>query len=193
MALTKAQTVATRKLFLWDEINSLVSQIIQFSKSAKEAESEFEDYLIDAYIEGFAGANYMLSGEETPDANALYAALNKTYDGESIFEKFAVYYAAEDAEKIKRLIESEFHRMNEQGGYDAASAFGGNVKKVWSAILDDKTRLTHDILDGTTVGIGERFYSISGDSALFPGDFETAEENCRCRCHILYKAEYVAE
>lgn len=189
MALTKAQTAATRKLFLWDEINSFISQIFQFSKSAKEAESEFEDYLIDAYIEGFAGANYMLGGEEAPDAAALYAALNKTYDGESVFEKFTDYYTAGDAENIKRLIESEFHRMNEQGGYDAASAFGGNVRKVWSAVLDDKTRLTHEILDGTTVGIGERFYSISGDSALFPGDFASAAENARCRCIAVYVAE----
>lgn len=189
MALTKAQTVATRKLFLWDEINDFVSQIVQFSKSAKEAESKFEDYLIDAYIEGFAGAQYMLGGEETPDANALYSALNKTYDGESIFDKFRDYYVASDAESIKRLIESEFHRMNEQGGYDAAVLSDGNVKKVWSAILDDKTRLTHDILDGTTVGIDEKFYSVSGDSALFPGDFETAEENCNCRCTAVYVAE----
>ena len=77
--------------------------------------------------------------------------------------------------------------MNEQGAYDAAANFP-SAKKRWSAILDGKTRLTHDILDGTTVNVGEKFYSISGDSALFPGGFESAAENANCRCMIEYLA-----
>lgn len=116
--------------------------------------------------------------------------MNKYYDGESIWEKFESYYAAEDVESLTRLVESEFHRVNERGGYDAAKKYGSKaVKKRWSAILDSKTRMTHGILDGTEVGLDERFFSISGDSALYPGDFLTAEENANCRCMIEYFTE----
>lgn len=179
--------MATRKLFLWDQLNRLNSVVISFNKDEDDAVKDFRDYLIDAYIEGFSAALYMLGGDADADGAKLEAALNKSYDNVTITEKFMEYYRAKDAESITRLLESEFHRMNEQGAYDAAANFP-SAKKRWSAILDDKTRLTHDILDGTTVNVGEKFYSISGDSALFPGGFESAAENANCRCMIEYLA-----
>lgn len=187
--MPKLQTVAQRRLFLWDEVNRLNSALIEFEKTTEEAEEEFVDFLLDAYIEGFAAANYLLGGEADPTEANIVKAVNKSYDGKTIREKFLDYYGHKDAEKIKRLVESEFHRMSEQGGFDAASAYGGNVKKRWSAILDSKTRDTHFILDGTEVGLKDKFYSISGDSAYFPGGFDSAEENANCRCLVEYIAE----
>ena len=186
--MSKAQTVAIRKLFLWDEVNRLTTDFTSFDKPVKEQRKRFEDFLLDAYIEGFASALYFLDGERNISHEMAKEAVDKKYDGESIFAKFEDYYEKQDAESINRLVESEFHRVNEQGAYEAAKTFEG-VKKRWSAILDNKTRMTHEILNGTAIGIDERFYSISGDSALFPGGFATAEENANCRCMVEYFTE----
>lgn len=186
--MSKARTVAVRKLFLWDEVNRLSTSFNLFDKPVKEQRKRFEDFLLDAYIEGFASALYFLDGERKISPGNAKDAVDKKYDGESIFTKFEDYYEKEDAESINRLVESEFHRVNEQGAYEAAKTFNG-VKKRWSAILDNKTRMTHEILNGTAIGIDERFYSISGDSSLYPGGFATAEENANCRCIIEYFTE----
>ena len=56
--------------------------------------------------------------------------------------------------------------------------------KRWVAILDDRTRDTHFYLDGTEVPLDAYFYSYSGDKALYPHGFQTAAENCNCRCDL---------
>ena len=164
-------------------------EITTFKKTREQARRDFEDMLIDAYLDGFAEVLYLLGEDIFADPAKASSVTQKTYDGKSVIDKFVEYYDAKDAENIVRLVDSEFHRANEQGGYDAAVASDRNIKKRWTAILDDKTRFTHDMLDGTKVGLNDYFYSLSGDRALFPGGFETAEENTNCRCTTEYFAE----
>ena len=63
--------------------------------------------------------------------------------------------------------------------YQRANDLGIDIKKVWVATLDGRTRHTHRILDGETVGLNEEF----SNGLLFPNDPEGAPEevyNCRC-------------
>ena len=63
--------------------------------------------------------------------------------------------------------------------YQRANDMGIDIKKVWVATLDGRTRHTHRILDGETVGLNEEF----SNGLQFPNDPEGAPEevyNCRC-------------
>lgn len=183
--------VRERTQLLFDELNILKTRITVGGMSKADAKEMFEDALLDAYMEGFEAAAYLL-GEDalTTDPDKVTDTLEKEYDGVGILQKFEEYFDSGDSAKLANLIDSEYHRSMEKGGFDAAeeasSVRGREVVKVWDAILDERTRLTHDELDGARVGLREYFVSSSGDRALYPGDFETAEENANCRCVIRY-------
>lgn len=59
----------------------------------------------------------------------------------------------------------------------------GRVMKTWETMMDDRVRLGHELLQGVTVPIEKRFYTM-GDSARYPGDFTSPELNIGCRCRI---------
>lgn len=84
------------------------------------------------------------------------------------------------------LAETETHRTINQGIMDGAEWYeaetGTTVYKQWVTMKDERVRLEHDLLEGATVPLDARFYSWSGDSARFPGDFASPELNIGCRC-----------
>lgn len=84
------------------------------------------------------------------------------------------------------LAETETHRVINQGIMDGAEWYeaetGNAVYKQWVTMKDERVRLEHDLLEGATVPLDARFYSWSGDSARFPGDFASPELNVGCRC-----------
>lgn len=174
------QILLNRYLAKFDELNSLFPQIIN-AGNTEQAVKEFDDILIDAYIEGFASAAYIL-GDISVDYNELNRAIEKKYDGVSIQDKAKQYYNDKDVERLRALLDSEYHRV-----YNTArdNAYKGHAKK-WVTVGDDKVRPTHEFLDGVEVGANEKFFTYDGDSALFPGDFTSAENNANCRCVIDY-------
>lgn len=86
---------------------------------------------------------------------------------------------------ITRVIETESHRMYNNGGYDRAVKAGAKTKK-WVTMGDYKVRDSHNYISGVKIGIDERFYTYDGDSALTPGGFGLAENNVNCRCWLKY-------
>jgi hypothetical protein len=61
------------------------------------------------------------------------------------------------------------------------------VRRVWRAAHDLRTRRTHAVLDGKAVGLKDPFLSPSGARMLFPGDTSLGASpgetiNCRCAC-----------
>lgn len=184
--------VRERTQLLFDELNIMKTRITVGGMSKADAKEMFEDALLDAYMEGFEAAAYILGEDDLrTDPDKVTDTLEKAYGGVGILQKFEEYFDSGDAVRLADLIDSEYHRSMEKGRFDAAeaasSARGLGVVKVWDAILDDRTRFTHDELDGTRVGLDEYFVSSSGDRGLYPGDFETAEENANCRCMIHYE------
>lgn len=94
-------------------------------------------------------------------------------------------------EGVQRVVETEYHRMYNTGAYDSAKALekqGKAVYKRWSTMNDDKVRSTHSYLEGDSVPLDEPFYTYDGDSAMFPGGFTMASNNCGCRCSLEYEA-----
>ena len=128
----------------------------------------------------------MLQQEEDIEDDLLFFALEKEYDGESIYTKFDDYYEQNDAEKLKVLVESEFHRVYSQGGLDMAEATGRDVYKTWQTMQDDRVRETHDYLEGMTIPVREKFKTLDMDEADAPGGFTLPENNVNCRCWLSY-------
>lgn len=183
------EQVRQRLQLKWDELNTLETMLAYGGFDKDYARQLFRDSLEDAYIEGFASAEYMIGQEEEIEEELLVLALDKSYDGESIYTKFDNYYEQGDAERLKTLMDSEFHRAYGQGGIDMAKASGRAVYKTWSTMMDDRVRETHDYLEGITIPLNEKFVTLDLDEADAPGGFSLPENNANCRCWLTYSAE----
>jgi len=90
------------------------------------------------------------------------------------------------ATNTQRIAQTEMHRAQQEGRMEAleqAHEKGVNMVKVWTATLDDRTRDTHQSLDGQKVGMEEEF-EIRGSRAKQPGGFGIPEEDINCRCAV---------
>ena len=177
---------------MFAELDALKVRLTSGGLNKEDAREMFEDALLDAYVEGFAFAAYFLGEDDlATDPDKVWDTLEKTYGGVSIREKFDQHFDAGEMGELANLIDSEYHRSMEKGGWDAADSAeqktGRSVVKVWDATLDDRTRPSHEILNGTRVGLRDYFVADDGDRGLYPGDFETAQQNANCRCVIHYE------
>lgn len=94
------------------------------------------------------------------------------------------------------IARTEGHRIQQEAAWEAqkvAKEKGANVVKQWCATLDDKTRETHQQLDGKIVEVDEPFTLPGGLSAMFPGDFGDPAEDCNCRCQVLQRAKWALD
>lgn len=152
-----------------------------------------------AYAFGIDKAGLDLGEEPETNERLREDAITAPTAGETAFERMDTHIDAAEAgglsvesatrliDELTTLIETEAGRVANTAIYDAAKEFqrknpGKTVMKRWVAIIDDRTRDTHFYLDGTEVPLDAYFYSYSGDKALYPHGFQTAAENCNCRC-----------
>lgn len=180
-------TDEARYLQTFDELHSLATE----NRSAM-SEDEFiewvESVLILAYRNGMEDTADMLDmaidTTELPIAD-LDKALNLAIDGKTYRDRLHEYYLDGSDEEISRVVETEYHRMFNQGGYTEAVELGADYKE-WITVGDNRVRDTHRYLEGVRVPISERFYTYDGDSALAPGGFNSASNNVGCRCLNKY-------
>lgn len=75
---------------------------------------------------------------------------------------------------------------------DSGKVRADQVKRVWDATGDRKTRRAHAIADGQTVGLEEDF-TVGGRSMRYPGDPRGGPQNViNCRCAIRPKVDWLA-
>lgn len=102
-----------------------------------------------------------------------------------------------NASKVMRIVRTETHRVNNEGRLEtfdrvkeAGDALGFKVKRIWKAIHDNRTRVSHNHLDGkpenndgifiTELGSELKAPSVSAGNAL-------AKDVINCRCTTLIK------
>lgn len=77
----------------------------------------------------------------------------------------------------------------EQDIAEKAQKAGINIKKVWLATLDNRTRDSHRHMDGVQVFPDEKF-DVNGSKMMFPKDPEGAPaEVYNCRCTMIYNVD----
>lgn len=94
-----------------------------------------------------------------------------------------------------RIARTEGHRIACESSYHAqlvAKDKGADIVKQWDATLDDKTRLSHQQLDGQIREVEEPF-EINGNKAQYPGEFGVASEDINCRCVALQRARWALD
>lgn len=82
-----------------------------------------------------------------------------------------------------------------QDSFEYASKMGINVRKMWVATKDGRTRHEHGMADGQVVGYDEPFV-VGGYEMMFPGDPSAPAHlvyNCRCRMRTVEKEGIEAE
>lgn len=174
-------------LFPFDELNTVLEALpLQLALSKKdEIEDDIEELLIMSYVYGGDSAGYDLNITPKTDLKKLEAALYKDIDGKTYKDRLDEYIPLGNYEDIKRVVETETHRLYVTGQFDTAKTMPQVLKK-WQTMKDERVRATHDYLEGEEREIDEPFFTYDGDSAMFPGDFTLAENNVNCRCELSF-------
>lgn len=181
-----------------DELNQLqisIESVMNDSGLSPEQKKrlirdDIEDYYIMCYLLGVEHIEDNFKKEYKPDEDKMFSAIYHKYEypdegkkEQDFVDRINKYVDDDNVGDLKNLADTGMTRLYNTGAWDAAESFGGGRKR-WMTMEDDRVRLTHEALDGVRVPQEERFYTIDGDSARFPGDFANPANNCNCRCHI---------
>lgn len=179
-----------------DELNVITLEIYYSADDdspkvkEKNVVDDIFELLVDAYLLGNDHASEMMETLTVVDPELMEAAIYRKIDGKDFADRAANHVRNGDVTALQTLVETEYHRVHEEGAADGVKQFvketGSTVMKTWRTMGDDRVRDTHDFLEGTTVPLGERFFTYDGDSALRPGGFSNAENNVNCRCRLDY-------
>lgn len=176
-------------LTIFDEIEKATSEILrEIEGEAPEQRAdricdEVLEMLIDMYLLGWN--EYPFGNEVDPDR--MYDSVYEAIAGKTWEERIREYVLNDGTPAdIARVIDTETHRVINQGIFDAADVAqdvnGLRINKTWVTMMDTRVRDTHDYLHGVTIPLKDRFYTYDDDSARYPGEFSKPENNVNCRC-----------
>lgn len=181
---------------IFDELNVLREQIESDLSLGTEQRKllkddridEILDMLIMAYVFGTEDADEELTVTESVETDEMYRAVWLNIAGKNWEQRIREYYDDPNAtvEDIMRVVETDTNRIYSDAVLNVGekvSKRGVPVTKTWETMLDDKVRWHHEMLQSVTVPIDKKFH-VDGDSARYPGDFQSPELNCGCRCYI---------
>ena len=181
-------TTEERYLTKFDEINALVELSYQ-SGDRKKIHDDILGILIEAYYLGVLLACEQLHRPpRKPDPDEMYEVIYMMIDGETFEDRINKHLDQGSEGMLKTLAESEYHRVFNTAAEKTAMALTKGIgTKTWKTMNDWRVRDTHEYIEGLTVPIDGVFVTYDGDYARFPGDFQLAENNCGCRCTLIYR------
>jgi len=187
-----------RYILAFDELNMVLAET-----EIEDADEVVLDQLITAYRDGIRAVDkdarlrdpedemddyedlYIFDVFGTEITDEAYASIFKQTAGETFEDRINAYIRDGDMEAIKRVADTEYHRVFNEAMYNTARRNGYTMKR-WVTMRDDRVRDTHWYLDGLSVPIDSYFATYDGDMALLPGGFTLAENNVNCRCVVEY-------
>ena len=182
-----------RKPYIIDEILEMLIMAYMYGNEAGNTMLYGSD-VVDQIVPEQDGPNRVID-IDTDDMNkAVFRVIaDKTWE-----QRVSEYLDDENGtvDDVIRVVDTDMNRIYNDsilnGGEraeDEEPEDGGPVKptvmKTWQTVLDDRVRIGHEILEGVTIPVNKRFYSLGGDSARYPGDFTSPELNIGCRCRLL--------
>lgn len=97
------------------------------------------------------------------------------------------------ATRTARTMHTAAQNAGRQSGYNKAAEQGAVFEKTWLAANNERTRLSHSLMNGQTVAHDEKFVSpVTGVKLMFPGDWnaeggDVGSEIYNCRCTLITK------
>ena len=183
-----------KTIFPFDEINAFKLDLskhfengrIKSRKDCEDIIDELFDLFLLALANGVDAVNDQFGTNIVLDSDLVDAIINRRIDGATWRDRVWTWYDEGGTEAdIVRIAETESHRDGNEAAFETAKDAGA-AEKTWICMMLPTSRDTHVYLDGTTVGIGDEFYTFMGNHALFPGQFGVAEEDCNCLCEVEY-------
>lgn len=155
----------------------------------REIEDDLEELLIMAYVMGSDYANRVLETEVDRDVSKMSAVINAPIEGKTWKDRVREHVADGDFGMIETVIRTETDRVYNEAVEEMAEDIVEetdvkDVYKTWVTMHDDRVRETHDVIEGLTIPLNKRFYTLDGDSALRPMGFTDAHNNINCRCRL---------
>lgn len=180
-------------MLTFDELNILETRIEAAISADPERVKKDKDYYIDevtdifvmAYVFGTNEVGEELGETISPDLDEMRSVIEERFDGKNYIDRLNEYLESASYTDIKRVLETDYHRIYNAAKYTGAKK-GGAVTKTWRTQLDPKVRDTHDFLEGVTVPLDAEFYTYNGNHTFYPGQFGVAEEDCGCRCWVEF-------
>lgn len=149
-------------------------------------------------------ARFIISGTNKEARNALFKTTsdaqreNESLTQEQIATLSAVELARRNAIRSETTAQVEVQNIAETTKQIESSALdrsgeivaaGVVAKKLWSAVLDARTRPAHALADGQRVDIGKPF-TVKGQLLMYPGDTSLGATldnviNCRCSSQVV--------
>ena len=137
------------------------------------------------------------------DVDDMEKSVFKDIAGKDWEQRVSEYYDSDSGtvDDVIRVVDTDMNRIYNDSVLDVGEkANAGRVEwsnddlpapdtkdrvmKTWQTVLDDRVRDQHSYLEGMTIPVGRRFYTYTGESARYPGDFSDPNNNCNCRCAI---------
>ncbi|MBQ5374657.1 MAG: hypothetical protein IIU51_08925 [Bacteroidaceae bacterium] len=137
------------------------------------------------------------------DVDDMEKSVFKDIAGKDWEQRVSEYYDSDTgtADDVVRVIDTDMNRIYNDSVLDVGEKANsgrvewinedqpepetnGRVMKTWQTMLDDRVRMGHEVLEGVTIPVDKRFWTIGGDSARYPGDFTSPELNIGCRCRL---------
>jgi len=106
---------------------------------------------------------------------------------DGIAKRIGGVFAQAKGYRARTIARTETIGAANAGSFRGAKASGVVGKKKWLAAVDHRTRSSHVMADGQTVGLDEKF-SVGASRMDYPGDpTGGAAEVVNCRCTMLYE------
>ena len=184
---------------------------IKSKKDEEDIIDELLDLFLLAYALGNDVTNASLSSDWKPTLDEVMETIDKKVAGKTWRERAEEYFRKAESGEIPvvssseaatmdatrpegisltdaliRIAETETHRDANEAALNTA-IHGGASSKTWVTMLDERVRLQHDFMEGQTVPIDAYFYAPDGSKALYPGGFGVPEQDCNCRCELMFE------
>lgn len=89
--------------------------------------------------------------------------------------------------RARVIARTEIVSASNEGTQLGAESTGLDLKKVWIATNDDRTRTDHALMDGVIVDMRQKFV-VGPDEMKYPGDVDASAENViNCRCALAHE------
>lgn len=190
-----SEQMIEKYVLAFDELNMLIqasySETADFETNVRNVTDDLYTCLWIAYAKGIDAVSEMLDYEVIWDDSRREEVIYQEIDGMDFTDRVYEHISQNDVSGLVTLAQSEYHRVFNTAMADGADfvSLSRIVTKTWRTVGDEKVRETHSFLEGVTIPVDELFYTIDGDSALFPSGFAYAENNVGCRCILEYRQE----
>ena len=177
----------------WDELNLLRSSALDLIRDYRKSHNKKKVEKWCDYMEFVLCLVYEYGWKDAEEIVGIVPfkdglddkCVNLEIKEETFRDRIWTQLDADSLEGILRIIDTEAHRDYNTAVFDAVKESGvSGLKKRWETMMDDRVRDPHSYLQGVTIGMDDRFYTYTGDSALYPGGFGVPELDINCRCSI---------